>query len=67
MVFGNRVAKVKLVEELTKVMRKALKMAFMAPDTEAAFELADLRKVSALSWQSQRKELHRMGSLQHSN
>jgi len=47
-----------------KVMREALKMAFLAPDIvtsifagDAAFELADLRKVSALSWQRQRKEL----------
>jgi hypothetical protein len=50
-----------------KVMREALKLAFLAPDIvtsifagEAAFELTDLRKVSALSWQSQRKELHRV-------
>jgi site-specific DNA recombinase len=57
-----------------KVMREALKLAFLAPDIvtsifagEAAFELADLRKVSALSWQSQRKELHRVRSPQHSN
>jgi hypothetical protein len=34
---------------------------------EAPFELADLRKVSALSWQSQRKELDRTRSPQHSN
>jgi DNA invertase Pin-like site-specific DNA recombinase len=47
-----------------KVMREALKMAFLAPDIvtsiftgEAMFELAALRKVSALSWQSQREEL----------
>ena len=57
-----------------KVMREALKLAFLAPDIvtsifggEAAFELADLRKISALSWQSQRKELHRERSPQHSN
>jgi DNA invertase Pin-like site-specific DNA recombinase len=57
-----------------KVMRESLKMAFMSPDIvasifagEAAFELADLRKVSALSWQCQRKELHGMRSRQHSN
>jgi site-specific DNA recombinase len=57
-----------------KVMREALKMAFLAPDIvtsifagEAPFELADLRKVSALSWQSQRKELDRTRSPQHSN
>jgi DNA invertase Pin-like site-specific DNA recombinase len=50
-----------------KVMREALKMAFVAPDIvtsifegESAFELADLRKVSAaLSWQSQCNELRR--------
>jgi site-specific DNA recombinase len=48
-----------------KVMREALKLAFLAPDIvtsiftgEAMFELADLRNVSALSWQSQREELH---------
>jgi site-specific DNA recombinase len=47
-----------------KVMREALKMAFLAPDIvasiftgEASFQLSDLRKVSALSWQSQRQEL----------
>ena len=46
-------------------MREALKLAFLAPDIvtsifagEAMFELADLRNVSALSWQSQREELH---------
>jgi len=57
-----------------KVMREALKMAFLAPEIvtsifagEAAFKLADLRKLSALSWQSQRKELHRVGSPRHSN
>jgi site-specific DNA recombinase len=50
-----------------KVMREALKLAFLAPDivtsiltAENTFELADLRNVSALSWQSQRKELHRL-------
>jgi hypothetical protein len=49
-----------------KVMREALKMAFLAPDIltsifagEGMFELAHLRKVAALSWQSQRKELNR--------
>jgi site-specific DNA recombinase len=48
-----------------KVMREAFKMAFLAPDIvtsiftgEATFELAALRKVSALSWQSQREELN---------
>jgi DNA invertase Pin-like site-specific DNA recombinase len=48
-----------------KVMREALKLAFLAPDIVtsifaggAMFELADLRNVSALSWQSQREELH---------
>jgi hypothetical protein len=48
-----------------KVMRQALKLGFLAPDIvtsilagEATFELADLRNVSALSWQSQHKELH---------
>jgi site-specific DNA recombinase len=47
-----------------KVMREALKLAYLAPDIvtsiftgEAPFELADLRKVSALNWQSQRNEL----------
>jgi site-specific DNA recombinase len=47
-----------------KVMREALKMAFLAPDIvasiftgEASFQLSDLRKVSALGWQSQRNEL----------
>jgi site-specific DNA recombinase len=52
-----------------KVMREALKLAFLAPDIvssiftgEAEFELADLRQVSALSWQSQRQELHRTKS-----
>jgi site-specific DNA recombinase len=73
--------RVSSVEELAskaeihpKVMREALKLAFLAPDIvtsifggEAMFELADLRKVSALSWQSQRKELHRVRSPQHSN
>jgi hypothetical protein len=48
-----------------KVMRQALKLAFLAPDIVtsiltggARFEPADLRNVSALSWQSQHKELH---------
>jgi site-specific DNA recombinase len=48
-----------------KVMRQALKLAFLAPNIvtpilagEATFGLADLRNVSALSWQSQHKELH---------
>ena len=47
-----------------KVMREALKMAFLAPDIvasiftgEASFQLSDLRNVSALGWQSQRNEL----------
>jgi site-specific DNA recombinase len=53
-----------------KVMREALKLAFLAPDIgssifsgESEFELADLRKVSAVSWQSQRQELHRTKSI----
>jgi site-specific DNA recombinase len=57
-----------------KVMRQALKLAFLAPDIVtsilaggATFELADLRNVSALSWQSQQEELHQTRSLQHSN
>jgi site-specific DNA recombinase len=57
-----------------KVMREALKMAFLAPSIvesifagEATFELADLRKVSALSWRSQRKELHQARSTLRSN
>ena len=48
-----------------KVMRQALKLAFLAPDMvasiltgEAKFELAEFRYVSALSWESQRRELH---------
>jgi site-specific DNA recombinase len=52
-----------------KVMREALKLAFLAPDVvssiftgEAEFELVDLRKVSASSWQSQRQELHQRKS-----
>jgi site-specific DNA recombinase len=52
-----------------KVMREALKMAFLAPDIvtsiftgEAMFDLAALRKISAVNWQSQREELHQ-GSL----
>jgi site-specific DNA recombinase len=56
------------------VMRESLKMAFMAPDIvasifagEAAFELADLRKVSALSWHSQRKELDQARIARRSN
>lgn len=56
-----------------KVMREALKLAFMAPDIvtsifagEATFELPDLRNVSALSWQSQRKELHQAVSTRRS-
>jgi Recombinase len=56
-----------------KVMREALKLAFLAPDIvtsifagEAVFDLTDLRKVSALSWQSQRQELHQRLT-QHSN
>jgi site-specific DNA recombinase len=56
-----------------KVVRQALKLAFLAPNIvtsilagEAAFELADLRNVSALSWKSQHEELHQAKSLQHS-
>ena len=55
-----------------KVMREALKMAFLAPDIgtsiftgDATFELTALRKVSALSWQSQREELHHVSLTQH--
>jgi hypothetical protein len=55
-----------------KVMREALKMAFLAPDIgtsiftgDATFELTALRKVSALSWQSQREELHHASLTQH--
>lgn len=55
-----------------KVMREALKMAFLAPDIvtsiftgEAMFELAALRKVSALSGQSQREELHQASLMRH--
>jgi hypothetical protein len=51
-------------------MRQALKLAFLAPNIvtsilagEATFELADLRNVSALSWQSQQEELHQTRSL----
>jgi site-specific DNA recombinase len=62
------------VEIHPKVMREALKLAFLAPDIvtsifagETMFELADLRNVSALSWQSQRKELHRVRSPRRSN
>jgi site-specific DNA recombinase len=47
-----------------KVMREALKIAFLAPNIvmsilagDAPFELSDLRAVSSLSWQSQREEL----------
>jgi site-specific DNA recombinase len=47
-----------------KVMREALKLAFLAPDIvtsifagDARFGLAGLRAVSALSWKNQRKEL----------
>jgi site-specific DNA recombinase len=57
-----------------KVIRQALKLAFLPPDIvtsifagETMFELADLRNVSALSWQSQREELHRVRLPQHSN
>jgi hypothetical protein len=52
-----------------KVMREALKLAFLAPDIvtsifpgEAMFELADLRNVSALNWQSQREQLDQVRS-----
>ncbi len=48
-----------------KVMREALKLAFLAPAIvtpiftgHAVFDLSNLRKVSALRWQSQREELH---------
>ena len=57
-----------------KIMRQALKLAFLAPDIVtsilaggARFELADLRNVSALSWQRQRDELHQAGSPHRSN
>jgi len=57
-----------------KVTRQALKLGFLAPDIvtsifagEATFELAALRNVSALSWQSQREELHQAMSTQYSN
>ena len=57
-----------------KVMRRALRLAFLAPNIvtsilagEATFELADLRNVSALSWQSQHEELHQAKSPQHSS
>jgi hypothetical protein len=53
-------------------MREALKLAFLAPDIvtsiftgEALFELAALRKVFALSWQSQREELHQTSLMRH--
>jgi site-specific DNA recombinase len=56
-----------------KVMREALKLAFLSPDIvtsifagDATVELADLRNASALSWQRQRKELHQRFK-QHSN
>jgi site-specific DNA recombinase len=51
-----------------KVMREALKLAFVAPDivtsifTGVSFELAALRKVSALSWHSQLQQLHQAKS-----
>jgi site-specific DNA recombinase len=52
-----------------KEMREALKMAFLAPDivasiftSESSFELADLRAVTALSWQSQSEELRQGAS-----
>ena len=57
-----------------KVMREALKMAFLAPDIvtsilagDATFELADLRAVSSLSWQSQREELDQARMARRSN
>ena len=57
-----------------KVMRQALKLAFLPPDIMtsiltggARFELADLRNVSALSWQRQRDELHQARSPHRSN
>jgi site-specific DNA recombinase len=57
-----------------KVMRHAPKWAFLAPDIVtsilaggARFELADLRNVSALSWQRQRDELHQPRSPHRSN
>jgi site-specific DNA recombinase len=57
-----------------KIMRQALKLAFLAPDIVtsilaggARFELADLRNVSALSWQRQRDELHQARSPHRSN
>ena len=52
-----------------KVMREALKLAFVAPNIvtsiftgEASFELAALRKVSAVSWHGQLQELHQAKS-----
>jgi site-specific DNA recombinase len=57
-----------------KVMREALKMAFLAPDIvvsiitgESSFELADLRAVTALSWPSQSEELHQARSTRRSD
>jgi site-specific DNA recombinase len=57
-----------------KVMREALKLAFLAPDIvtsilagAATFELADLRAVSSLSWQSQREELDQARMARRSN
>jgi DNA invertase Pin-like site-specific DNA recombinase len=57
-----------------KVMREALKMAFLAPNIatsilagDAPFELSDLRALSSLSWQSQREELDQARIARHSN
>jgi site-specific DNA recombinase len=52
-----------------KVIREALKLAFLTPDIvtsmlagDATFELADLRAVTALNWQRQREKLHQATS-----
>jgi len=73
--------RVSSVEELAgkaeihpKVMREALKLAFLAPDIvtsilagDAPFELSDLRALSSLSWQSQREELDQARITRRSN
>ena len=53
-----------------KVLRQGLRLAFLAPAIvapilagDAQFELADLRKISALSWQKQFGELHQGSQL----
>jgi site-specific DNA recombinase len=57
-----------------KVMREALKLAFLAPNIvtsvlegDAPFELSDLRAFSSLSWQSQREELDQAMIARRSN